>query len=286
MARQAGLDYFPMAVDMLNDDKVYGIMAAAGGGNRKSVEAWAAKGWIDELLAQIYAHGFALEMTRGATEDLAHDLGMDAEALEGFIGTCIRHGLFDAGLWERSRVLTSAGIQKRYAVACKRGVKSLVGPYVLAESDEGDGIIPEIARNEPKSPEMSRNRPKSSAKEKEKEKEKWKEKEEEANRTGDVASALPCLAAEAGGSGIFFDLLGGAHKTPLGAIACSLGAADPAKFAASVRGLCPQGCRGDPERASECYGLIMRALEKFDPAKGSNPWPITRKVITEDRSFA
>lgn len=286
MARQAGLDYFPMAVDMLNDDKVYGIMAEVGGGDRKSVEAWAAKGWVDEILAQIYAHGFALEMTRGAAEDLAHGLGMDAGALEGFIATCIRHGLFDAGLWERCRVLTSRGIQRRYAAACKRGAKSLAGPYVLGEDGGGPGIIPENRRNGPRSAEMGRDRPKSAAEEKEKEKEKWEEEEETATSAGGMASILPCLAAEREGGGIFFDLRGGAHRTAIGAVACSLGRADPAGFAASVKGLCPHGCRGDPERAGECYGLIMRALERFDPAKGRDPWPITRKVIAEDRSFA
>ena len=282
MARQAGLDYFPMAVDMLNDDKIYEIMAEAGGGDRKSTAAWAAKGWVDEILAQIYGHGFALEMTRGAMEDLAHDLGMTPAELDEFIAMCVRHGLFDAGLWASSRVLTSQGIQKRYAIACKRGVKSLVGPWVLSEG----GIIPENRRNEPKSAEIDRNAPKSAAKEKEKEKEK---KKEAANLTSEMG-APACLSAPGEGGGVFIDLNGAAHRTAAGAIAASLAAKGHGSaqginaFMGQLRGLCPQGCRGDPERAAECYRLSMRGIETFDPAKGRDPWPITRKIITEDRS--
>ncbi len=284
MARQAGLDYFPMAVDMLNDDKIYEIMAEAGGGDRKSTAAWAAKGWVDEILAQIYGHGFALEMTRGAMEDLAHDLGMAPAELEEFIAMCVRHGLFDAGLWASSRVLTSQGIQKRYAIACKRGVKSLVGPWVLSDG----GIIPENRRNEPKSAEIDRNAPKSAAKEKEKEKEKEKKKEA-ANLTSEMG-APACLSAPGEGGGVFIDLNGAAHRTAAGAIAASLAAKGHGSaqginaFMGQLRGLCPQGCRGDPERAAECYRLSMRGIETFDPAKGRDPWPITRKIITEDRS--
>ena len=31
------------------------------------------------------------------------------------------------------------------------------------------------------------------------------------------------------------------------------------------------------------YELMAKAIEAFDPAKGSSPWPLMRKILTEDR---
>ena len=283
MARQAGLDYFPMSTDMAEDEKIYGIMAEVSGDRPRSDKAWAARGRIDQLLSEIFSQGFALELTTAKTILVAEKLGMRRPAeLDAFIGVCVRHGFFDAGLWESCRVLTSCGIQKRYAAATKRSVRSLVGPYVL----EPEGIIPEIARNEPKSPEIDRNRPKSPAEEKEKEKEEWKEEERTASPSGGMAEALPCLSVPAADSSVFIDLAKGPHQTALGSIAASYAAvtgADPAPFVCGLAGRCPPSCRGGPKRADECYQLVMKALGKFDPAKGRDPWPLVKTILDQER---
>ncbi|RVU97021.1 hypothetical protein EII22_08800 [Coriobacteriales bacterium OH1046] len=120
-----------------------------------------------------------------------------------------------------------------------------------------------------------------------KSKSKSKGKEEKTyDLAGGMASALPCLAAPAGGSSVFIDLDDKPHRTALGSIIGSyahVGGVDPTGFVSKLRGICPGGCGGDPDRADECYGLVMRALGKYDPDKGRGPWPLVKTILEQER---
>lgn len=274
MARKAGLEYYPRAVDMLSDDKIFEFMMLAGDGDDRSDAAFAAMGRLDELFAQIYIESYYIVLDERKRARLAHHLGLSRESFDSFVGTCVSCDLFDRGLYESSSVLTSRGLQERYLNGKKLSRSKAVGDWWLISDILGD------SRN------FSGNRPKSSAEDKEKKKEREEEEKKTDNPAGEVSAALPCLAVPGEGSSVFIDLKGKPHKTALGAITDSYlasGGRDPTSFAKKLRGLCPASCRGDPGHADECFQLAMRALAKFDPAKGRDPWPLAKTIIEQER---
>ena len=276
MARQAGIGYFPTDVDMLDDDKVYCLMAELGGGDAESDQAFCAYGRLMALLAEIYREGYAIQLDARKRTRIAHKLGLAEQELMQFIEACVRNGLFHEGFWREFSALTSAGIQERYQQARRKTVRMLDGPFVV--DDGGNcGNCREAAGNSPTIP----------AEDKEKEKEKKREEEEKTDDpTGGMAAALPCLAVPAEGPSVFIDLAKGPHQTALGSIAASYYAvtgSEPAQFACAIAGRCPPSCRGDPKRADECYRLVMKALGKFDPAKGRDPWPLVKTILDQER---
>lgn len=139
------------------------------------------------------------------------------------------------------------------------------------------------------------------AQDKEKEKEKRKEEEEEKESARSVArssssssdssegngACLPCMRSPSPDGALYRDSRGGVHETVLGALGESYAAACPSgdfgRFCAAVGEICPDGCRGRPAQAERCGELIAGALGRFDPAKGTGPWPLVRKVLMEDR---
>ena len=136
-------------------------------------------------------------------------------------------------------------------------------------------------------------------KEKEKEKRKEEEEEKESARSGARSSSsssdssegngacLPCMRSPSPDGALYRDARGGVHETVLGALGESYAAACPSgdfgRFCAAVGEICPDGCRGRPAQAERCGELIAGALSRFDPAKGTGPWPLVRKVLMEDR---
>lgn len=280
MAKQGGIGFFPTDVDMLDDDKVYCLMAELGGGDAASAEAFCAYGRLMALLSEIYREGYAIQLDARKRTRIAHKMGLDEKGLVQFIEACVRNGLFHEGFWREFSALTSSGIQERYQIARKKTVHTLTGPFVVdAGGNAVDGGSGGIFR------ESSGSCPKIPAEDKEKEKEREGEEKTD-SPSGEVAGALPCLAAPAEGSSVFIDTQGKPHRTALGAITGSYlaaGGRDPTGFVSRLRGLCPASCRGDPARADECYGLVMAALAKYDPAKGRDPWPLCKTILEQER---
>lgn len=273
MAKQGGIGFFPTDVDMLDDDKVYCLMAELGGGDATSAEAYCAYGRLMALLSEIYREGYVIQLDTRKRTRIAHKMGLDEQGLMKFIEACVRNGLFHEGFWREFSALTSSGIQERYQVARKKTVHTLTGPFVVDGGDCGECREP------------SGSFPKNPAEDKEKEKEREGE-EKTGNPSGEMAGALPCLAAPAEGSSIFIDTQGKPHRTALGAITGSYiasGGTCPTGFVSRLRGLCPASCRGDPAQADECYQLVMAALAKYDPAKGRDPWPLCKTILEQER---
>lgn len=289
MARQEGIGYFPTDVDMLDDDKVYCLMAELGGGDAASAQAFCAYGRLMALLSEIYREGYAIQLDARKRTRIAHKMGLGEQELVQFVEACVRNGLFHEGLWRESSALTSAGIQERYQQARRKSVRKLEGRFVLEDGcgDGSDGADGGAVGNRRDS---SGTFPTVPAEEKDKEKERKREREEEEKKgdvtSGAMAEALPCLAVPGEGQSVFIDLSGNPHRTALGAISGSYlasGGRDPTAFASKLRALCPASCRGDPASADECYQLCMTALEKYDPAKGRDPWPLAKTIIVQER---
>lgn len=279
MARKVGLEYYPRAVDMLSDDKIFEFMMLFGDGDDRSDAAYAALGRLDELYAQIYVENYYIVLDDRKRARLAHHLGLSRESFDSFVEACVGCDLFDRDLYCSDSVLTSRSLQERYLNGKKLARNKVSGDWWLISDNLGD------SRN---FSDNSGNSPKNSAKDKDKEKAKGKEKEEEKKEPepeGDTA-VLPCLSAEEEGRA-YIDLMGKPHMTMLGAVMDGYrqagGRGSPRQFCAKVAGVCPQGCRGDPDQADACFELIMRALGTYDPKKGRDPWSLTKTILENDR---
>lgn len=113
MARplKEGLDYFPLDVDIDQDDKIAMIEALHG------AEGFAV---VIKLLMKIYKEGYVYEWTKREQVLFSRRVNVDINSVEVIVNDCINEGLFNKNLYEQYNVLTSKGIQSRYLEAVKR----------------------------------------------------------------------------------------------------------------------------------------------------------------------
>jgi uncharacterized phage protein (TIGR02220 family) len=111
MARpiKSGLDYFPLDVDM--DDKIELIEAKHG------ITGF---GVIIKILQTIYKNGFYFEATEDKMLLLSKRINVDINSINAIIMDALKWKMFDEKIFNKYKVLTSCGIQKRYAEAVKR----------------------------------------------------------------------------------------------------------------------------------------------------------------------
>ena len=111
MARpqKAGLEYFPLDVDIDSDERVEYIEGRFG-----------AEGFstIIHLLMAIYRNSYYLPWSDVQIYTIARRVNLPATTLNEIVNQCITVGLFDVNLWETYGILTSHGIQARYIKAC------------------------------------------------------------------------------------------------------------------------------------------------------------------------
>ena len=313
MAGRNGLEWFPMDTAILTDDeKVFDLMedvAEANDGDR--VAAWVAFGRWTALLCRIYRDGPALPLDKRVERKLARDLDMTRDELLGFIGRCIESGLLDRGMWETSHVLTSRGIQRRWCAAKKRktlpsemtewalldgGSRQISGKLGQSrENSEDFGESREISGDFGTLPEFPENTRAFIEEKREEEirEDETREDEEEffsSSVSGTGAEGVPpCMTAPRDDGTWFPDDADGVYPTIGEALqaryAHRTGLSDFPEFIAKVAKRCPQGCRGDPQRASQCHALIARALDRYEPSRGSGPLPLTLRIIDQDRGF-
>ncbi|QNK87783.1 DUF4373 domain-containing protein [Sporosarcina sp. resist] len=125
MARpqKRGLDYFPLDVDIDQDDKIQ-LVEALHGMTGFSV--------VIKLLMRIYKEGYYYEW--GEMEHLlfSRRVNVDINTLTKIVNDCIKYGIFNKDIYETYKVLTSAGIQERYFEATKRRKNvTVVNQYML-----------------------------------------------------------------------------------------------------------------------------------------------------------
>lgn len=316
-----GIDYFGLQVDIGESDELFDLMESereAGG----EEAAWASFGRLVILLSAIYRQGFALKVTKGNTRRLALETGLDAGGLTDFVGRCIDAGWFDRGLWDSEHVLTSHGIQKRWVAAKvgrskrKPSIEAADAGYWLLPFDEISITGPGAAQVRRNAAQVRRGAAQSAAKEEEEIEEEIEEEEEDGNVRGAGAAQpfptqsssssssssgfpqdvtgdgepLGCLNQRVTGGTVFMDLDGDPHETQLLALRASFiratgtpGMAAWRSFAEQMAAECPRNCRAGPDECRNCFGLLMGALAKFDPAKARTPVPIARKILRDER---
>ncbi len=113
MARpqKEGLDYFPLDVDIDQDDKIQLIEAKFG---------IVGFGIIVKLLMKIYKEGYFYEWTEKEQLLFSRRINVDINQANDVINECLKWGLFDKNLYEKNNILTSKGIQRRYMEAVTR----------------------------------------------------------------------------------------------------------------------------------------------------------------------
>lgn len=114
MARpiRQGLDYFPLDVGFLQDVKIRRIMRACG---TQSIPV------LISLLANIYRNeGYFLRWDNDMPFLIADELGVSEGAVTATVDKAVQVDFFNANMFERYSVLTSAGIQTRFFEAVRR----------------------------------------------------------------------------------------------------------------------------------------------------------------------
>lgn len=115
MARptKEGLDYFPLDVDIDQDDKVSIIIAKHG------MEGF---GVLIKLLMKIYKDGYSYPWTEKEQIIFSSGVNVNINKVNEIINDCVKWGFFHQKTFEEQEVLTSKGIQERYLLATSRRV--------------------------------------------------------------------------------------------------------------------------------------------------------------------
>ena len=134
MARPSknGLDYFPFDTDFFCDEKIVCVAGEHGD-----------IGWIValKLLVAIYRNGYWLKWTEAVRfKMLLENGGLSGEKLDAIVGSLLKWGFFDRGLFEKEGVLTSRGIQRRYFSIARRRKESDRPFLLVSESSESSEI--------------------------------------------------------------------------------------------------------------------------------------------------
>ena len=318
MSTKNGIEWFPMETDAFTDDEKIDALLY----DDDIEQGYADFGRYMKVACRIYREGPALELGRQGERKLMRDLDLDAKGFADFLGRLMDVGLLDRELWESAHVLTSRGIQRRWMTAKKRkelpvGMRqwSLMDAKAPESSNSANfanlgesAQVSEFSENgisgrsddareipvseNPKNPLPRRRDRREEEREVEGELEREEEEREDHPSSLDDASAgnrCPgCLTQPHPKHGrAYLDQDDQPHRTAYGALEAryraKTGLASFPQLMAKAAQTCPGGCRASPEDACSCYRLMAKAIEAFDPAKGSSPWPLMRKILTEDR---
>jgi len=122
-----GLDYFPLDVDMDQDDKIALIEAQHG------IKGFAI---VIKLLMKIYKNSYFYEWTEKEQLLFSNRVNVDINEVNVVINDCVKWGLFDNDLLETHNILTSKGIQRRYLEAVGRRQKVKMNEeYLLLDNE-------------------------------------------------------------------------------------------------------------------------------------------------------
>jgi len=109
--QKSGLEYFPLDVDIDQDDKILLIEAQHG---------LVGFGVVIKLLMKIYKHNYYYEWTEKEQLLFSKRVNVDINSINVIVNDCIKWGLFNENMFKNIEILTSQGIQKRYMEAVGR----------------------------------------------------------------------------------------------------------------------------------------------------------------------
>jgi hypothetical protein len=137
MARHTkkGMDYFSLDIDFFSDKKIK-ILKARYGADGIVLYVY--------LLCEIYKNGYYLEIDDDYEYVISDDLNMDSNKVKQVMHFLLERSLFENTLFQSDKVLTSAGIQKRFQLMVKtRAVKNpiLIKRFWLLKKEETETFI-------------------------------------------------------------------------------------------------------------------------------------------------
>lgn len=126
--RKQGLDYFPLDVDIDQDDKIQLVEAVHGP---------VGFAIVIKLLMRIYKDGYYSKWTETEQLLFSKRVNVDINLVNVCINDCVKWDFFDNEVFETHGVLTSNGIQKRFLEAVGRRQKvEIVSEYLLLDDDD------------------------------------------------------------------------------------------------------------------------------------------------------
>jgi DNA replication protein DnaD len=171
--KKIGLEYFPMDVDMDQDDKIYLIKADHG---------WEGFAIVIKLLMEIYGgEGYYISWDDKKAKIFARKNLFDLDVVNAVINSCLEEHFFNRKLFDGHEILSSVGIQKRYLEATSRRKEvEIDGRFLLISINEINNSnlrVVNVYNNSTQEEENYNDNPQSKVKES-KEKELKKEEEE------------------------------------------------------------------------------------------------------------
>lgn len=138
--RKEGNAYFSFDVDFFSDKKIK-ILKARYGADGITLYIY--------ILCEVYKNGYYLEIDEDFEFIISDDLNMDCMKVKQVLNFLLERSLFDNKLFQSDKVLTSAGIQRRYQLMIKsRAIKNPVKieRYWLLSEEETETFI-KVRRN-------------------------------------------------------------------------------------------------------------------------------------------
>ena len=126
--KQEGNRFFRLDVDFFSDKKVK-ILKARYGADGVTLYLY--------ILCEIYKAGYYLKIDEDFEFIVSDDLSMDSNKVKQVLNFLLERSLFDNTLFQSDKVLTSAGIQRRYQAMVK--ARALKNPITV----EGFWLLPE-----------------------------------------------------------------------------------------------------------------------------------------------
>ena len=133
--KKDGLSYFPLDVDFFEDPKVKILRARYG---RDGIVFYI------YLLCKIYKQGYYIQVDNDFEYIISDDLKMDQNKAKQVLNFLLSRSLFDNTLFQSDKVLTSAGIQRRFQLAVKERARKNpieVGRFWLLKKKETEPFI-------------------------------------------------------------------------------------------------------------------------------------------------
>lgn len=132
MARpiKMGVDYFSFDVDFFSDKKIK-VLKSRYGADGITIYLY--------LLCEIYKNGYYLKIDDDFEFIISDDLNMNCEKVKQVLNFLLERSLFDNTLFQSDKVLTSAGIQRRFQLMVKTRAKKnpiiIKDFWILSEED-------------------------------------------------------------------------------------------------------------------------------------------------------
>lgn len=127
MARptKEGLDYFPVAVGMDQDDKLSVMIAKYG---------MLGLGLVLKIMMEIYKNGYFYAWGEREHFVFSNKINVDINITKEIVNECIKWSFFNETVYKKHGILTSKGVQERYIEASKRRKEiTFVREYTLID---------------------------------------------------------------------------------------------------------------------------------------------------------